>query len=265
MIIPESHGKIDQKDFFIYTACDTLYFDDFAKSLINSIEKNTELGIHIHIFNPRDDQIKYCQKRKDVSVSYEYVDLNLFIEAASRWGREPVDEIEKLRYTRILTAAKKGNDKSLLERIQKTYFACARFIRLESLTAPGDQFFSIDVDALVRNPIPVLSQGPACYLHKITGKKARVLAGGIYTTGREESRRFLKEYSSELIKNIKNDYLYWSMDQDILDAIVPKYNIGELPISLIDWDMKPDSIIWTAKGIRKDLPIFIAEKKKYNF
>jgi hypothetical protein len=28
--------------------------------------------------------------------------------------------------------------------------------------------------------------------------------------------------------------------------------------------MQPNSIVWTAKGTRKDMPAFIAEKKKYN-
>lgn len=265
MIIPELHGEINQKDFFIYTACDAVYFDEFAKTLINSIEKNTSAGIHIHLFNPTNEQIQYCRKYNRLSVSYEYAELNLFENAANKWKTEPSSDIEKLRYARILTSAKKGNDKSIIERIQKTYFACARFIRLEELTTTGNKFFAIDVDAIVRKPIPSLPNGPACYLHKITGKKARVLAGGIYTDGNDEGRKFLGEYSAALSNNIKNDYLYWSLDQDVLDEIVPKFNIENLPIELIDWDMNPSSVIWTAKGLRKNLPLFISEKKKYIF
>ena len=63
--------------------------------------------------------------------------------------------------------------------------------------------------------------------------------------------------------SIQRDIIYWSLDQDILDNIVPSYVYKELPRSYIDWNMLPTSIIWTAKGKRKDLEIFKLEKEKY--
>jgi hypothetical protein len=263
MILPPIQGNICQAGFFIFAACDTVYFDEFAKSLINSVLKNTKAGIHLHIFNPRDDQLEFCQKDPRISISYEYVPISLFNNAANHWNREPLDSLEKLRYTRTITAMTKGRDKSLIERIQKTYFACARFISLSKLTEPTHSFFAMDIDAIVRNDIPKLPSDKSCYLHKITGKKARVLAGGIYIDKNIQGYQFLKEYAESIIYNLERDYIYWSLDQDILDYVVPKYNVGDLPISLIDWEMRQSSIIWTAKGTRKDLPIFISEQKKY--
>jgi hypothetical protein len=35
-------------------------------------------------------------------------------------------------------------------------------------------------------------------------------------------------------------------------------------LHVIDWDMRADSVIWTAKGTRKDLPQFMAEKQRYS-
>ena len=263
MNLPSVYGKIQQPGFFIFTACDTKYFEDFGKSLINSVLKNTNLGIHVHIFNPTEENIKFCQTQSRVSVSYEHVSRESFIKAANKWKNEPQNEPEITRYKRTLTAMSKGNDIDLLDRIQKTYYACARFIRLENLTKEGDKFFAMDVDAIVRNNIPMLPTNKDCYLHKITGKKARILAGGLYTNGNANGRQFLKEYSHALTNNIANDYIYWSMDQDLLDIVAPKYTIGDLPITLIDWDMKSESVVWTAKGLRKDMPVFISEKKKY--
>jgi hypothetical protein len=61
----------------------------------------------------------------------------------------------------------------------------------------------------------------------------------------------------------ERDYVYWGLDQDILDQIVPQYNHGQLPMSMIDWNMAPDSVVWTAKGTRKEDVKFLDEKKKY--
>jgi hypothetical protein len=263
MILPPLQGNVQQEDFFIFTACDTHYFDNFGKILINSVLKNTNLGIHVHIFDPSEENIEFCQKKDRVSVSYEHIPKTMFLDAAERWKVEPLSEPEHTRYRRIQTAMQKGNDPNIVNRIQKTYYACARFIRLESLTKPGDKFFAMDVDAVVRKDLPVLPVGKDCYLHKITGKKARVLAGGLYTDGNINGREFLKDYSDLLISNISQDYLYWSIDQDVLDIVVPKYNIGDLPMTLIDWEMNPESSVWTAKGLRKDSEVFISEQKKY--
>lgn len=263
MILPTIHGKIKQQNFFIFTACDNTYFEDFGKSLINSVLKNTGVGIHVHIFNPTTENLNFCEKDPRISVSFEWAPRELFTKAAERWKIEPKIEPEATRYKRTITAMTKGKDIELIDRIQKTYYACARFIRLENLTKEGDKFFAMDVDAVVRNNITPLAVGKDCYLHKITGKKARVLAGGMYNDGNPQGRRFLKEYASHLERNIVYDYIYWSMDQDLLDVVVPKYNTGDLPMSLIDWEMNPQSVVWTAKGLRKDMPVFISEQQKY--
>ena len=263
MILPPIQGKFCQNNFFVYSACDSAYFKDFGKILINSILKNSSAGIHFHIFNPSDEQLEYCKSVANLSFTYEYTPLESFNEAALRWSKEPADELEKLRYSRIITSMNKGKDSSIAERIQKTYYACARFIRLNQLVSENNKFFAMDVDAVLRKEIPILPNTRDCYLHMITGKKARVLAGGIYSVGSSKGKEFLKEYSDALEKSINNDYLYWSLDQDCLDQIVPRYNVGELPISLIDWEMKADSVVWTAKGLRKDDHIFIDEQKKY--
>jgi hypothetical protein len=85
----------------------------------------------------------------------------------------------------------------------------------------------------------------------------------MYVHPQGRSQEFLDEYAQVLKINLEKDYIYWGLDQDVLDTIVPKYASGHLPMSLIDWDMHPDSVIWTAKGTRKDSPKFVSEKRKY--
>ncbi len=259
MMLPELHGKLDAKDFFIYAACDQDYFDQFAKSLINSIKANSTDNIHLHIFNPRTDQLDFC-KEKSVSVSYEYVDESIFKHAADKWSSDKLspEQIDQRRRTE--SAMTKGKDKSLQERMLKTYYACARFIRLSQLVET-QSFLAIDVDAIVRKTLQPLS-GSDLFLHRVPGAKARFLAGGIY--GSANSYRFLHQYSDSILDFLSADYLYWGLDQDILEVIVPNYSWAQLPYSYIDWEMKSDSHVWTAKGTRKDLAVFINEQKKYS-
>jgi hypothetical protein len=262
MQMPELYGKLSNQEFFLFTACDTLYFEEFAGPLINSVKKNTDLHIHLHIFNPSDEQIKYCESEPRVSITYEYVPLSLFENAAMRWSKAPTDIREKLKYDKIITAARKGKDLNLTVRLQKTYYACARFIRLFEILGPNQTVFAIDVDAVVRKPLPKFINDTDLYIHRIHGSKARFLAGGLYILN-SRGVKFLQQYSLLLKNHIEGDYLYWGLDQDLLEETVKKFNYKELPMSLIDWEMHPESYIWTAKGIRKELEIFISEQKKY--
>jgi hypothetical protein len=263
MNLPPLQGNLDQPDFFIYAACDHEYFNEFGPALINSIVRNTQFGLHLHLYNPEPDQISYCRSIDRVSITYEYVPIDLFATAAEKWATIPKDlELADCR-KRILTAMGKGKDVSIQQRIQRTYFASARFVRLHQLIQPTSQLLAIDVDAIVRSNLPELSNTKDFYIHYISGRKARYLAGGLYLTGNVCGYNFLKEYSDTLTHNIETDNIYWGIDQDVLLNLVPKYHWGELPPEYIDWEMQEDGYIWTAKGTRKDLEIFVREKQKY--
>jgi hypothetical protein len=260
MIIPSIQGEFNQNEFFIYSAADEKYFDEFVPALANSIKFNTPHTLHLHLYNPRPDQIEFC-KNKKITFTYEEVDQKLFLTAAKKFEGTELDKIRADQKLRTTTAMSKSNDQSIQERLQKTYFACSRFIVLKKFLKPGQQCLAIDVDAIVRSSIPMLSNKDF-FIHYISGKKSRFLAGGIFYT--EQTSNFLEQYGLALERYLHNDDIYWGLDQDVLEKIVPNYNWGQLPIGFIDWDMRPESYIWTAKGKRKDLEIFINEQKKYN-
>jgi hypothetical protein len=263
MIIPSLHGTCTQKNFFVYAACDQKYFDEFGREFVRSVQQNTGLGVHMHVFNPSEPQIEFCNAASNVSMTYEHVPLDLFQSAADKWHCTPTAEPLTSQYNRTLTAIAKGRDASVLERMQKTYYACARFIRLAQLFG-STTALCVDVDAVVRKSIPDLDTAHDFYIHRITGKKARFLAGGLYLNPTVATGQFLREYADQLESYITRDYLYWGLDQDLLDPVVPKYNCGQLPISYIDWNMQDSSCIWTAKGTRKELAAFVNEKQKYS-
>ena len=264
MLLPPLKGNLDQNGFFVYAVCDVDYFNEFGPALINSVLRNTTFGIHLHLYNPTADQISYCRAIERVSITYEYAPMEQFALAAERWEHVPDDPELADRRRRIITAMGKGKDTSIQQRIQRTYFASARFIRLQQLIRPTSRLLAIDIDAVVRKNFPELDNSQDFYIHYISGKKARYLAGGLYLTGNNNGYDFLKEYSNVLKTSIESDNLYWGIDQDVLTNLVPKYRWGGLPIEYIDWEMQDRSYIWTAKGTRKDLAIFVNEKTKYN-
>lgn len=252
MILPHVHGQNTQREFHLYAACDSAYFDQFAPALINSVLSNTDQGLHLHLFNPRDDQIKLCQQPR-ISATWESIDPKQLDRCTKNWNTLTEDQQK-----RTLTSMTKGGDRDISERMLRTYYACARFIRLHEQL--HTTVFAIDVDAVVRKPIPKLSESDF-YLHRIYGKKARCLAGGLYLN--VGAKNFLTAYSIALKNQLEKDYLYWGVDQDLLDHVVPQYDHAQLPSELIDWEMRDSGIIWTAKGTRKDTEIFISEQKKY--
>lgn len=264
MLMPKLHGKCTQSQFFIYSALDTDYFDEFGRGLVTSVLQNSSAGVHVHLYNPRSDQLKYCQERPRVTVTWEHVPIELFEVAAARWLAVPHDPVLLDQHNRTRTAMRKGHDASVQQRMQRTYYACARFVRLAQAHNSVVPVLAIDSDAVVRSNIPALNTAHDFYLHHIAGKKARYLAGGIYLSGTAGSHRFITQYADALAQSIDQDYLYWGVDQDLLNHIVPQYNCGQLPMSLIDWEMRDTSCIWTAKGQRKELAVFVNELKKYS-
>lgn len=262
MQMPAVQGSLSQSSYYIYTACDCKYFASFGKALINSIQANSDLGVHVHLFNPTEDQLEFCTG-KNVSTTHETVDLDLFSLAVARWQLTALNDVEKTQLDRTVNAMQKGRDQNLLERMQKTYYACARFIRLAELFDQSVPVLSIDVDAVVRSSPVLLGGNIDFYVHKITGRRARTLAGGVMLNPTAGSRAFLTEYAKRLLEYLRNDYIYWGLDQDLLDQIVPKYNHNHLPAEYIDWNMQANSYIWTAKGTRKENLLFVNESARY--
>ena len=262
-MLPTLHGNLDQPGFFLYAAGDAEYFRDFGPALIRSVQANTPHGLHLHLYNPTAEQVEYCRSQAKVTVTFESVPLDLFDAASASWMAMPIDPVQADRYRRIHTAMKKGGDATVQQRIQRTYFACARFIRLAQLMRPTDAVFAMDIDAVVRQPLPELSNLQDFYIHHIDGPKARYLAGGLYFPRTNSGYEFLQQYAGTLKRYIVQDDFYWGIDQDILDHIVPRYHWGQLPEELIDWEMRDSSCVWTAKGTRKNLATFVNEQQRY--
>jgi len=261
MIIPPLLGNLDQSKFFIYAAADSVYFDQHAVPLINSVLTNTpETGVHIHIYDPRPDQLEFCRNRAGVTVTHETLDPVQFNKVTARWLKRTdfANDRQRQMYKKGQTLGTEGLN--LL--VRQTYYACTRFIRLAELIRPGQRCLAIDVDGLVRAPFEH-QLGPADFYLYEKPKDGTHLAGALLFNGTAGSHEFVQKYAHQLRSAIEQDDVYWFLDQVILDQLVPHYHKGLLPMSYIDWAMRGDSAIWSAKGKRKELEVFKQEQRKY--
>jgi hypothetical protein len=261
MQLPPLLGNLDQDKFFIYAAADTVYFDLHAKPLINSILANTpEIGVHIHIYNPRPDQIEFCRSRTGVTCSYENPSEVDFQSATDYWLTRT--QFDNDRQRQMWKKGQKLGRAELSTLIHQTYYACARFVRLAELLRPGQRCLSIDVDGLVRSRFTDQLGSADFYLYE-KPKDGTHLAGAVLFNGTAGAHNFLQTYAAQLRSSIITDDLYWFLDQVVLDRLVPHYRKGLLPMSYIDWAMRDESAIWSAKGPRKELDVFKQEQRKY--
>lgn len=254
-------GQKPQSPYVLFAAADQIYFDLYARPLIKSTARNySQLPVHIHIYDPEPSQLEWAAQQSNLTVSWETVDRSGLIKAAKRWSKrtlfanERQSQMHKKSHT--LTADQ------FQKLVNNTYYACARFVRLWEILSPQTTCLSLDVDGLVRSSfsLDLPEQDIYCYEKPKDGKH---LAGALLFQPHSGSRRFLCDYASLIKQAICNDDLYWFLDQVILDKIIPGYRKGLLPMSYIDWAMRPDSAIWSAKGPRKDLDIFRKECAKY--
>ena len=248
----------------VYTACDVRYFRDFGPAFANSVLTNSDFGVHFHIFNAEPCDIEFCQSIPRVSFSHEHVPLDVFATATRLWESLPLDDTKQTNLARTQQAMWKGGDANLQERMQRTYFACVRFVRLRDLYDARHRMFAMDVDAVVRARLRSPGDDRAFYIHRIHGAKARYLAGGIWLNAVQSNCGFLDEYAAAITSHFHDDYIYWGIDQDVLEHIVPKWNHAELPQEYIDWNMQAHSMVWTAKGNRKNNLAFLEAKRQFS-
>ena len=154
MMLPPLEGKLDQKDFFIYAAADSAYFDRFGRGLINSVNRNTNYGVHVHLYNPTTKQLEFCHNAPNVSVSWEHFLPGQFDSAIAHWSRNDLPEPQASRKKKMLGMKQIDDNQDVPKWVIKTYYACMRFVRLNELVDQPRRLLEIDIDGVVRSPFP---------------------------------------------------------------------------------------------------------------
>lgn len=249
--------KTPNTDFFIYAAADSVYFERYGKAFVNSILQNTDYHVHIHLFNPTEDQVRWCDIRDHrLTFSIKAIDTNACNLIASKWAVRK--DFSNKREQQMFDNGKLHGFQSLAKIVENTLYACGRFTKLPYLLQEGQRCLSLDIDGIVRKPFDTGLKEHDLYLYqKPSGEH---LAGAIMVN----SLSFAMEYSLWLMEEIERDNVYWFLDQVILDDLVVNYDKGLLPKGYVDWDFAEDSAIWSAKGKRKDFTVFMNEQLKYS-
>jgi hypothetical protein len=235
--LPPIHGnspRRGEQPAVLFAACDVPYFLEHGQPLLASVAAHDpDLPVHIHLYDPTEAVFRICQQVKDT----------LGIEFSFTWEIPPAS----------LEPAK-----------QARYFASIRFARLfQLMQASGRDFFAVDVDSLVRGDLgSILSQveGDLGLFFRLKRRTfdARIKAGALFCRSTPATMYYLHELSTRLTRHVLAGRRRWGLDQEciywtlrIAQVLGPNLVVTALPESLLDWDFRDDSLLWTGKGERK--------------
>lgn len=211
---------------YFYIACDTIYFNEFGKTLFVSIKKNApDIKPHYHIFDITDDDKTWCEKN-NISYSSEIT---------------PNGD----------TDFKRG------------YWVNIRFCRIPEIFSDNSYVMAIDVDSAVINKISLneFQEDLSTDWVAIRVKGTGALGGCVGFTKNGKGRHLLKD---SILNKSKDAGLIWFMDQVVLDELVRDNILKEFTMKYVDYHCNKESKIWTGKGARKYFREGVKEKSKKN-
>lgn len=223
----------------VLAACDSVYVAH-AISLVRSIEVfSPGETIILHVINPSDEALQQL----DVL------------------GRQ-------LKKTRLVVSRERIALGSITDMQRKTYYACARFLRLaELMQASACDFLVLDADSMVVAPIERdFSDKPeaeVCLrrrdLEGPVSEHLAVAAGSVWVRSTPSARLFVQAIAADIQTAFTDGAAAWHLDQIILkrridDELIP-VQVRNIKSKYADWDFRDDSVIWQGKGTRKYLDL----------
>ena len=219
----------------LFASADSKYFLRFGPALIQScIDFNQPL--HLHLINQTEDAAHLKTLVTDnyptISFTSESVDLS-------------------------------GTD-------ERTYYACNRFIVGYQVLNQCDAAMILDIDNFLMNKVQWHTEDIGLFLRDpLPGtvgweQESTHVAAGIVSFTSAKGKEYLKDVSNQ-IKSYSN--LQWFADQNALWKVYEK-NKDYLSTfvynnSIMDWEFKPDTMLWTGKGPRKyDDPTYVSKDKE---
>jgi hypothetical protein len=238
----------------IYAAADVNYFIEHGIEFINSCVEN-ENYCHVTIFPNFEEELALQQHRlfHFMKNTFQHLHSN-----AKRYLYSP--EFFTSMYDCDILAS-------------RAYYASFRFLHLPTIMDrfPGANMLVLDIDSLILKNLPEPTEQVGLYLrlnntvggdeYEVEGMK--VAAGILYVQADQ------LEFASSIRDKIMLNKVRWFNDQH---AIYNTYKQFKDTTSIydfsqdskwLDWNFNDDSMIWTAKGDRKNNPRYLEWKKKY--
>lgn len=244
--LPEINGefpRVGADRFVVMTACDQVYFREFALALAKSFDVNAPgRSLHIHLYDPNGETEHDVQKLR-----------------------------QNLRNTELTLSWEVALFKT------PSYYASIRFLRLlEILHVTGGAVFCIDADSLIRRDIGGILQRAAhadigAWTRWTTPSLANKMRGGaIFARGTPAAFDYFGRVAAYLGTCLRNGNLPWWTDQSTLyiayrmmGFLGEPIALASLPDELLDKHLDPASAVWTAVGgDRKTQTAFAAAKDR---
>lgn len=259
-MLPRLRGHVPRdpaSGLTVFVACDQVFLTEHAVALIKSLDFFAPGNIiHIHVVNPDRD------------------------------SRELLDKLRReLQYTELFDSYEIVDFQDRSEDYVRTYYASIRFVRAYQLQRhSGRNLLILDADSLVRGPLrplQILVQDVDVALRRRPemAPTHRIMAGVLFVRGTKGGTTFLAAAAEKIAVKLIDGSAEWFLDQASLYAALKETQrpasmarllrretrprIGILPEEYLDWEFRPDTIIWTGKGPRKDTDAkFIALRDK---
>jgi len=230
--------------FTIILVSDIAY-EKFLVPIVNSININSFKSvdkIHIHLVNYKNS-------------------LDLLSKIPLEFSFSNV-ELDDTYHPMIMKRGKKR----YIPTQKKSYCANIRIkVILNLLKEKRDKLVYIDVDSLVRRDLGELDE--LFDKHDILVRfdsPLKIMSGLIGVKNTPETIGFFEEFDQNLKKT---KYCTWGEDQTFFFTLYKKsekdLNFFNVDLPYLDWDFNTDSIIWTAKGKRKEQLIYKKEETLY--
>ena len=228
--------QISQQDkLVVFTACDSKYLE-YAIPLVRSLDFfSPGYQFILHVINPRDADLERVRsvgatlRATRLAISSEHVDLS--------------------RLAPVAVGA---------------YYASARFFVMpDLLESAGLPVLCLDADSLFVNPIDgrFTDEGQADVavyskmLNQEVPDKRKVNNSAILFDSSSKVRAFLTKLRRRLMAHFNEGTAGWYIDQEVFARLLQGDRFGLTVASIkpayVDWNFSGKSIIWAAKGDRK--------------
>lgn len=229
--------ELGDEALLIYSSCDSGYFK-YAQALIRSIDLfSPGFSFLLHIINPTEEvrnaalHLAASLKNTRLAVSAESIDL-------ADWSPDE----------------------------RRTYYACARFPGISRLLKECGtiSILCLDADSLIVNPIDsdFTDKTDADIVVDLRNNEGQsqehvaIAAGAVWLRPTPQVRKFALDLAEEIDGLVQSRGLNWFADQIAfyrkMQAHAKSVRFYNLKRKYLDWNFAEDSIVWSAKGKRKD-------------
>lgn len=219
--------KINKNGFML--ACDTIYFNKWAKILYFSIKKHASWAhVHFHVFDPTNSDINWLSKQT-CSFSVEVTPDN--------YCQNQENKI--------------------------FYWSAARYMRFTEIYEDDTVAIDLDVDSVMIKDLPqeeFLNDLKHSWVPVAPKRETMSLCSAV-GFGKDTARYILRD---KLKKIYDDSRLTWALDQTLCDEMLNNGEIKPMDLRYTYYKFgKGDPYIWTGKGDRVNKEPFVRAQEEY--